>query len=98
MLDALEPDAVASVNPDDLGQLGAEPGDMIRILTRRGAIEMKARADADVPRGVVFIAFCFVEAAANLLTNAALDPVGKIPDFKFCAARVEKAERTAAAE
>ena len=98
VLDAIEPDAVASVNPDDLGGIGAEPGDMIRIMTRRGAIEMKARADAAVPRGVVFIAFCFVEAAANLLTNAALDPIGKIPDFKFCAARVEKAERTAAAE
>ena len=98
VLDAIEPDAVASVNPGDLGQLGVEPGDMIRIMTRRGAIEMKARADPAVPRGVVFIAFCYVEAAANLLTNPALDPVGKIPEFKFCAARVEKAERTAAAE
>ena len=98
VLDAIEPDAVASVNPDDLGELGARPGDMIRVMTRRGAIEMKARTDAAVPRGMVFIAFCYVEAAANLLTNAALDPVGKIPDFKFCAARVEKAERTAAAE
>ena len=98
VLDALEPVAVASVNPGDLGGIGAEPGDMIRIMTRRGAIEMKARTDPAVPRGVVFIAFCYVEAAANLLTNAALDPVGKIPDFKFCAARVEKVERTAAAE
>ena len=98
VLDAIEPEAVASVNPDDLTGIGAEPGDRIRIMTRRGAIEMTARADAGVPRGVVFIAFCYVEAAANLLTNAALDPVGKIPDFKFCAVRVEKAERTAAAE
>ena len=95
VLDALEPDAVASVNPDDLGEIGVEPGDMIRVMTRRGAIEMKARADVAVPRGVVFIAFCFVEASANLLTNPALDPIGKIPDFKFCAVKVESAGRTA---
>jgi formate dehydrogenase major subunit len=98
VLDAIEPEAVAAVNPDDLTGIGMEPGDRIRIMTRRGVIEMTARADPDVPRGVVFIAFCYVEAAANLLTNAALDPVGKIPDFKFCAVRVEKAEHTAAAE
>ena len=71
---------------------------MIRVMTRRGAIEMKARADVAVPRGVVFIAFCFVEASANLLTNAALDPIGKIPDFKFCAARMEIPPAAAAAE
>ncbi len=91
VLDTIEPDAVASVNPDDLGEIGVEPGDMIRVMTRRGAIEMKARADVAVPRGVVFIAFCFVEASANLLTNPALDPIGKIPDFKFCATKVESA-------
>ena len=57
--------------------------------TRRGAIELKARADRDVPPGLIFIPFCFAEAAANLLTNPALDPFGKIPEFKFCAARIE---------
>ena len=97
VLDALEPDAVASVNPDDLGEIGVEPGDMIRVMSRRGAIEMKARADVAVPRGVVFIAFCFVEASANLLTNPALDPIGKIPDFKFCAVKVESAGRVGGA-
>jgi len=69
---------------------------MIRVETQRGAIELKARADRDVPDGMVFIPFCYVEAAANLLTNPALDPFGKIPEFKFCAARIEKSEAIAA--
>ena len=59
------------------------------MTTRRGSIELVARVDRDVPAGLIFIPFCFVEAAANLLTNPALDPFGKIPEFKFCAARVE---------
>ena len=58
--------------------------------TRRGTIELAARADRDVPPGLIFIPFCYAEAAANLLTNPALDPFGKIPEFKFCAARVER--------
>jgi len=69
-----------------------EPGDMIRLETRRGAIEVKVRADNDVPVGMVFMPFCYAEAAANLLTNPALDPFGKIPEFKFCAVRAERAE------
>jgi formate dehydrogenase major subunit len=74
-------------------QLGVAPGGMLRVSTRRGAIELKARADGDVPQGMVFIPFCYAEAAANLLTNPALDPFGKIPEFKFCAALVEPARR-----
>ena len=62
------------------------------MTTRRGWIELAARADRDVPRDAVFIPFCYAEAAANLLTNPALDPFGKIPEFKFCAARVERAK------
>ncbi|MGZ9112834.1 MAG: molybdopterin dinucleotide binding domain-containing protein, partial [Rhodoplanes sp.] len=57
------------------------------VATRRGT----ARMDGDVPEGMVFLPFCFAEAAANLLTNPQLDPFGKIPEFKFCAARIEKA-------
>jgi formate dehydrogenase major subunit len=60
------------------------------VTTRRGAIELAARADGAIPSGVIFIPFCYAEAAANVLTNPALDPMGKIPEFKFCAARVEK--------
>ncbi|HUA53399.1 MAG TPA: molybdopterin dinucleotide binding domain-containing protein, partial [Candidatus Sulfotelmatobacter sp.] len=66
--------------------------------TRRGAIETKVRADRDVPENMVFMPFCYVEAAANLLTNPALDPFGKIPEFKFCAAKVTPVEAAAAAE
>ncbi len=90
VLDELEPEAVASLAPSDLWHLGAKAGDPIRVTTRRGAIELKARADGAVPPGMVFIPFCFAEAAANMLTNPQLDPFGKIPEFKFCAARVEK--------
>jgi formate dehydrogenase major subunit len=89
MLDALEPSAVASVSRGTIAKLGIKPGDTIRVATRRGTVELAARQDDAIPDGVVFIPFAFVEAAANLLTNPALDPFGKIPEFKFCAARVE---------
>lgn len=89
MLDRLEPEAVASISPVDLRKLGIEPGDLVRVATRRGRIELKARADTAVPPGIVFIPFCYAEASANRLTNPALDPFGKIPEFKYCAARVE---------
>ncbi|HXP31823.1 MAG TPA: formate dehydrogenase subunit alpha [Stellaceae bacterium] len=91
VLDALEPEAVANLAPADLRRLGVTPGGTIRVTTRRGAIELKARADGAVPAGMVFIPFCYAEAAANLLTNPQLDPFGKIPEFKYCAARVEPA-------
>ena len=60
-----------------------------RVTTRRGHIELKARADSNVAPGMVFVPFCYAEAAANILTNPQLDPVGKIPEFKYCAAKVE---------
>jgi formate dehydrogenase major subunit len=91
VLDEIEPGAVASLSRNQLEKLGVAPGDMIRVTTRRGTVELVARQDDTVPDGVVFIPFAFVEAAANLLTNPALDPFGKIPEFKFCAARVEPA-------
>ncbi len=89
VLDAIEPEAVANLSPSDLERMGLAPGAMIRVTTRRGAIELKARADSDVPPGMVSIPFCYTEAAANLLTIPQLDPYGKIPEFKYCAARVE---------
>ena len=88
-LDALEPSAVASVSRGTLAKLGIRPGDMIRVTTRRGVVELNSRQDDGIPEGVVFIPFAYVEAAANLLTNPKLDPFGKIPEFKFCAAKVE---------
>jgi formate dehydrogenase major subunit len=88
VLDALEPEAIVFLAPRELHRLDLEPGDTLKLETRRGAIEVKVRADSDVPVGMVFMPFCYAEAAANLLTNPALDPTGKIPEFKFCAARV----------
>ncbi|MDE0028012.1 MAG: formate dehydrogenase subunit alpha [Deltaproteobacteria bacterium] len=89
VLDELEPEAVANLSPGELRRLGVSPGEFVRVSTRRGVIDIKARADSAVPDGCVFIPFCFAEAAVNLLTNPALDPYGKIPEYKFCAARVE---------
>ena len=98
VLDALEPVANCSLNPHTLARLGVAPGGRVRLTTRRGAITMTARADRAVPVDMVFVPFAYVEAAANILTNPALDPIGKIPEFKFAAVRVEKAESGMAAE
>jgi formate dehydrogenase major subunit len=90
-LDDLEPEAIACLNAHEVARLGVAPGEMIKVSTRRGAVVLKVRQDRDVPDGMVFIPFCFAEAAANFLTNPQLDPYGKIPEFKFCAARIEPA-------
>lgn len=89
VLDALEPSAIAQLSRGTIEKLGIQPGDMVKVSTRRGEVELASRQDGAVPDGVVFIPFAYVEAAANLLTNPALDPFGKIPEFKFCAAKVE---------
>ena len=93
VLDWAEPEANASLHPKTLARLGVRPGEMIRVETRRGAIEIMARADRAVSEDMIFIPFAYVEAAANTLTNPQLDPYGKIPEFKFSACRVEKADR-----
>ncbi len=98
VLDDLEPEPVASLHPRELRRMGLESDDLVRVATRRGEIELQVRPDASVPPGMVFIPFCFNEAAANLLTNPQLDPYGKIPEFKFCAARIEPAEQPLAAQ
>lgn len=90
MLDAIEPDPVALIHPLDLADLGAQPGDVITIESRRGTVVLYARADEGSPRGAVFVPFCYYEAAINRLTNAALDPFAKIPEFKYCAIRLRK--------
>jgi formate dehydrogenase major subunit len=90
VLDAIEPEPVASLHPLDLDALGARPGEVVTVRSRRGEISLYARADAGTPRGAVFIPFCYYEAAANLLTNPVLDPFGKIPEFKYCAVQVTR--------
>ena len=98
VLDAVEPEANCSLHPKTLRKMGVEPGGMIRLSTKRGSIVTMARADRAVAEDMVFLPFAYVEAAANILTNSALDPYGKIPEFKFSAVRVEKAEDAIAAE
>ncbi len=91
VLDQLEPEAMAHLAPDTLDRFGVAPGERIRVESRRGVIELTARADNGVQPGTVFIPFCFAEAAVNLLTNAALDPDGKIPEVKYCAIKMSPA-------
>lgn len=98
VLDAVEPEANCSLHPKTLRKLGVEPGGWVRLTTRRGSVTLLARADRAVAEDMVFLPFAYVEAAANLLTNAAIDPYGKIPEFKFCAVKVENAETAIAAE
>ena len=87
-LNAIEPQPVISLHPADLSHANITAGNRIRIESRRGAVEAIARTDPGIRKGTVFMAFCYHEAAANLLTNDALDPDGKIPEFKFCAVRI----------
>ena len=96
VLDAIEPEPVASMNIRDIHRLGLAPGDPATLETRRGSITLTLRADRDMAEGMVFVPFCFWEAPANVLTNPQLDPFGKIPEFKFCAVRVSKPEMQAA--
>jgi len=92
VLDALEPGPTASLNPRELARNGIKPGEQVRVTTRRGSIELTARADRAVQEGTIFIPFAYVEAAANILTNPQLDPIGKIPEYKYCAVRIDKAQ------
>ena len=90
VLDAIEPEPVCSMHPLDLAGMGASPGDLVTVASRRGRISLYARADEGTPRGAIFIPFAFYEAAANMLTNPKLDPFGKIPEFKYCAVKVTR--------
>jgi formate dehydrogenase alpha subunit len=90
-LDAIYPEATVEINTEDAARLGIAGGDMVRVSSRRGEIQAKAQVSATTDSGVVFMPWHFAEAAANKLTNAALDPTGKIPEYKVCAVRVELA-------
>lgn len=98
VLDAIEPEGQVHIHPKSMGERGITPGEEVEVQTRRGAVRLKARADRDVTPGMIFIPFCFAEGPANMLTNPQLDPYGKIPEFKFCAARLEKVAESVAAE
>ena len=90
VLDAIEPMATATLCGADLLTLGLEPGDLITVQSRRGQVAIHVRRDDGTPHGAVFIPFAYYEAAANLMTNAALDPFGKIPEFKYCAVAIRR--------
>ena len=90
VLDALEPLATASLCGADMTSMGLNAGDVITVRSRRGEVAIHIRRDDGTPSGAVFIPFAYYEAAANMMTNAALDPVGKIPEFKYCAVSIVK--------
>ena len=98
VLDAVEPEANCSLNPKTLRKLGVMPGEFVKLTTKRGNIALMARSDRAVSEDMVFLPFAYVEAAANILTNSAIDPYGKIPEFKFSAVKVEAFTKVIAAE
>jgi len=90
ILNQIEPDPNANMCLEDMNKLGVSEGDLITVESRRGRLNVYIRRDDALQLGQIFIPFCYVESAANLLTNAALDPDAKIPEFKFCAVKVKK--------
>ncbi|KKM12138.1 formate dehydrogenase [Clostridiales bacterium PH28_bin88] len=93
-LETFRPEAYVEVNPGTAQHLGIKEGQFVRVGSRRGEIRIKALVTDRVPKKVIFIPFHYAEAAANVLTNPALDPQAKIPELKVCAARLERAERS----
>jgi formate dehydrogenase major subunit len=87
--------ATVSMHGEDMTQLGVTAGDVITVQSRRGEVGIHVRRDDGTPRGVVFIPFAYYEAAANFITNSALDPFGKIPEFKYCAVKLAKGGKAA---
>ena len=89
-LNVIRGEELVEINPSDASALGITDDDMVRVTSRRGKVEAKAKVTETSPIGVVSMDFHFAESPANALTNPALDPVAKIPEFKVCAVRVEK--------
>jgi predicted molibdopterin-dependent oxidoreductase YjgC len=91
-LDALRPDGVVEVNPEDARAVGLSDGDLAEVVSRRGKVVARCQLARRSRPGSVFMSFHYAESAANILTNDALDPVAKIPEFKVCAVRIGKAD------
>jgi formate dehydrogenase major subunit len=96
VLNAIEPYPVVSLSPLDMRDLEVKQGDPLRITSRRGEVNAYVRGDDGMQQGEIYLPFSYHEAAANLLTNEAIDPFGKIPEFKFCAVRVARGEEVTA--
>jgi formate dehydrogenase alpha subunit len=92
-LNTIEPEGVIEINPADASSLKIKDGDKVKVISRRGEVAVKTKITEKSPPKVVYMTFHFAESAANLLTNAALDPVAKIPEFKVCAVRIERVRR-----
>lgn len=90
VLDGIAPHANVEINITDAERLNIKNGEKVKVTSRRGSIEIQAKVTEKIKKGIIFIPFHFVEAAANRLTNDALDPVAKIPEYKVCACKVEK--------
>jgi len=90
-LDAEVPTGYVEISPEDAAELGIAKGDMVKVRTRRGEVTTPAKVTKDIPKGILFMPFHFKEAAANMLTNTALDIPSKMPELKVCAAAVEAA-------
>ena len=93
VLDAIEPGPCILINPEDLKSFSLKSGDVLVVESRRGKISATTRVDEGMQKGVVMMPFSFNEAAANLITNEALDPFGKIPEFKYCAVKLSRGQR-----
>jgi len=89
-LNELAPECFAEISVQDAEDYHIEEGDLLKIASRRGEIEAKAKVVEQAVKGTIFLPFHYAKAAANKLTNAALDPIAKIPEYKVCAVRVEK--------
>lgn len=89
-LNEIEPEAVVEINPADADSLKITDGDKVKVISRRGKITTKVKVTEESPPKVVYMSFHFAESSANVLTNPALDPISKIPEFKVCAVRIEK--------
>ena len=90
VLDTIKPSGMVEININDAHKLNIVDGEKVKVSTRRGAIEIDAMVTSRIKEGIIFIPFHFAESAANVLTNDALDPVAKIPEYKVCAVKVEK--------
>jgi predicted molibdopterin-dependent oxidoreductase YjgC len=89
-INKISPEAYIEINTEDAKQLGLDNGNIVKVTSRRGAITIKALISDRPVKGMVFIPFHYKEAAANVLTNTALDPISKIPELKVCAVKIEK--------
>jgi formate dehydrogenase alpha subunit len=89
-LNILRGEGLVEINPEDASSLGISDGDVVKVISRRGEVVARAKVTEVSPVGVVFMTFHFAESPANLLTNPALDPVAKIPEYKVCAVRIER--------